>query len=1104
MVKLSSLVTLFKAVKAFGYSNVAKQGFGKILGNIEKVGAHYADDLIETLSRQMSKEFGAISADSAMFIFGWKTGAGLPFGQMAIGSGLDAAVALLGAGAISGGSVLGLAEALQQNGNTSGEVDGIDLSTGVDDYRAEAKTGGHDFQYGALTMNLGGDNPSGHYEGTFGRHDLTVDPGTRNVFATGYDDTITSSDDVNVGNYIDGGEGNDVLAGGGGHDVLVGGKGNDRLSGGRDNDLLIGGEGADLLDGGTGDDTADYSDSGDGVTVDLGAGTGKGGDAEGDTLKDVENVIGSGRDDVLIGNDAGNLLIGGAGNDVLQGGRGDDMLDGGDGNDHLTGGDGDDHLAGGEGADIIDGGEGHDTVSYSDASEGVVIDLISGVVRGGEADGDVLRSIENVTGSDHDDVIAGDDHAAGNIVFGGGGNDQLFGRGGDDHLEGGAGADLIDGGEGNDTAIYLGSTGGVAIDLAAGSASGGDAEGDVLRGIENVTGGDQADTLRGDAGSNFLIGNGGNDLIEGRDGNDLVSGGDGDDVLDGGNGDDIMSGGRGVDRLLGGAGDDILDGGAGADVIDGGEGEDWASYAGSTAGVQVDLAAGTTAGGDAAGDVLTGIEHLIGSGHNDALRGDAGRNFLSGGAGNDLLEGRAGDDTLDGGAGADTLDGGEGIDTADYSASNAGVAVDLTPGSVGGGGTAQGDILRNIENITGSAFDDTLTGDAGANVLVGGAGNDRLVGGDGADTLDGGDGVDTVNYGRSAVGVVVDLAAGTGKGGAAEGDVLKSIENVNGSDHADTLIGNAADNRLDGGAGNDVLDGGAGNDVLIGGTGTNTLRGGEGSDTVDYSGATAGATVDLEINVGLVSGGGYANDRYDSIENVIGTAFKDNLRGNAAANQLFGGAGDDLLRGLLGDDVIEGGAGADLIEGGDGIDTLDYRSSDAAVTVNLGTGQASGGHATGDLFTGMENLRGSAHADTLTGDANANVIEGGAGADVIDGGLGSDTATYASSKAGVSIDLGAGTAAGGDAEGDKLRSIENLVGSASADRLVGDAGANASRRAPETICSMAARVPTGSTVAMASTLPTTRPRRSASRSISEPASAPTAMPRETGCRTSRT
>ena len=137
--------------------------------------------------------------------------------------------------------------------------------------------------------------------------------------------------------------------------------------------------------------------------------------------------------------------------------------------------------------------------------------------------------------------------------------------------------------------------------------------------------------------------------------------------------------------------------------------------------------------------------------------------------------GAGGDDVLAGGAGADALDGGSDVDTADYSASSA-LVIALGFG-IGHGGDAEGDTLRNIETLVGSAFDDQLIGSSLDDTLVGGAGNDTLIGGGGADHLDGGDGVlDITSYTDSSAGVTIDLSLGTGHGGTAEGDTLSGIE----------------------------------------------------------------------------------------------------------------------------------------------------------------------------------------------------------------------------------------------------------------------------------------------------------------------------------------
>jgi len=170
-----------------------------------------------------------------------------------------------------------------------------------------------------------------------------------------------------------------------------------------------------------------------------------------------------------------NEMMGGNGNQTLDGGAGDDYLYGGNGKDVLNGNGGNDILDGGNGQDTLNGGDGHD------------------------------------------------------ILLGGGSKVTLNGGAGDDILEGGDGQDTMDGGAGTDTASYATSGSGVNVNLATGSASGGDAQGDTLSNIENLRGSAFGDTLQGDAGDNVLEGGDGSDLFiftEGG-GNDVVQGGTG-------------------------------------------------------------------------------------------------------------------------------------------------------------------------------------------------------------------------------------------------------------------------------------------------------------------------------------------------------------------------------------------------------------------------------------------------------------------------------------------------------------------------------------------------------------------------------------------------
>lgn len=524
---------------------------------------------------------------------------------------------------------------------------------------------------------------------------------------------------------------------------------------------------------------------------------------------------------------------------------------------------GDDTIMGGAAGDWIDGGAGSDTASYATSAAGVDVSLATGLGFGGDAQGDVLVSIENLTGSAFDDV-----------------------------LEGNAAANKIDGGAGIDTVSYEDSAAGVTVKLASTVAqvSTGDAGGDVLRNIENVIGSAFDDSLTGNALANVLAGGDGSDTLNGGTGADTMIGGSGDDiytvdnagdvvaewsgeghdlvtatvsfvlgdniedltlqgsgtingtgnaldnVLTGGSGKNVLSGLGGGDHLIGGAGDDTLIGGQGGDLLDGGTGNDTASYAGSDAGVSVSLLTGTSHGGEAEGDTALGIENLIGS---------------------------AFDDFFEGTGAANKFDGGAGIDTVSYEHSSAGVAINLnTTLAQTSAGDAGGDSLTRIENVTGSVFDDTLTGNSLANLLSGGDGDDVLNGSLGADTTIGGAGSDTYFVDNAGDRVVENAGEGI--------DSVQSTLSWTLADNAENLTllgagnnratGNAEDNVLTGNGGSNVLSGLEGNDTLIGGGGNDTLSGGSGQDTfvfgpgfgkdtvTDFSGSD-GDVVQFDSNV---------------------------------------------------------------------------------------------------------------------------------------------------------------------------------------------------------------------------------------------------------------
>ncbi|HVI87196.1 MAG TPA: hypothetical protein VM659_02785, partial [Dongiaceae bacterium] len=308
--------------------------------------------------------------------------------------------------------------------------------------------------------------------------------------------------------------------------------------------------------------------------------------------------------------------------------------------------------------------------------------------------------------------------------------------------------------------------------------------------------------------------------FRGGDGNDVITGGNLNDVIYGDSGTDTLNGGAGNDHLLGGGSNDILIGGPGNDILDGGSGTDTVDYSAVVAAVTVDLGAGTATGDGT--DTLISIENVTGSGFADTITGSAANNVLSGGFGDDALHGGAGNDTLIGGPGNDLLDGGSGIDTVDYSKAANGIVLDLGLGTATGDGN---DTLTGIENVTGSAFNDSLTGDGNNNVIAGGAGNDILHGGDGNDTLTGGSGTDQLF----------------------------------GDDGNDTLKWDSAD-TLNGGTGFDTVDATGSKAVIIDLRGPNIdnverILTGSGSDTVTLGlNDVLSQTADHQFIAGLGSG----------------------------------------------------------------------------------------------------------------------------------------------------------------------------------------------------------------------------------------------------------
>ena len=800
---------------------------------------------------------------------------------------------------------------------------------------------------------------------------------------------------------------------------------------------------------------------------------------------DTITINGTAGDDVIIqGSSQDDIINAGLGNDNMQGNAGNDILNGGAGNNTYFGGFGNDTINGGGDIDTATGQAGTDTLN-----------------GGGGAD--------SLSGGDDNDVLNG-----------GAGADSLFGENGNDDFLFTTGSDIVAGeiinGTGNvpDTdRIVIG--GGGAFDFSVASVSaveqlvfGASAATVTLSNAQLAIG--QIATIQGSAAANALVVNGsfvdlrnptfsnwtaGVDTVtvNGTSGIDVVFGSSQIDAINTGEGNDAIVMGLGADVVNGEGGDDSFEFSLDVPIsngltINGGSGTDDRIQIGafggtfdlrnvnfsgverfafgtlstvlmnasvfgpagvttittsnqadilSISGSSIDLTA-VTSQAFGAGDVLT----LNGTGGADIIRtfttvvnsNELMTSILNGFGGDDqliaspnqsfnngvidTLNGGDGNDLLIGGANADILNGGADNDTASYINSLGSVIVNMQTGVHVG--QAFGDQLNSIENLQGSNFGDTLTGDSLANVLRGEAGNDTLSGGAGADVLNGGADIDTVSYANASGAVSVFLTGGFANEGGGVFDTLIGIENAIGSNFDDTFEGTAAANIIDGSGG---------------------------IDTLFYLASVGGVTVNLASNTG--AGGDAAGDTYLSIENVIGsdtgndvltgTNINNFFNGNGGNDTLDGQGGGDSLFGGDGDDLIRPGAGFDFVVGGNNNDTADYSTSAVGVGVHLFFGGGFAGDAIGDGIVGIENVIGSAiGADTLFGDNADNalfgrggddIFHGSAGADVMNGEADTDTAFYFASTASISISLAGGTGTGGDAQGDTLISIENLIGS---------------------------------------------------------------------------
>ncbi len=397
----------------------------------------------------------------------------------------------------------------------------------------------------------------------------------------------------------------------------------------------------DVVDGGAGQDAVDYGAAARGLEIHLGVGGAPGivryvvntitvtvsGDPNNSfpvltvhtithelaTLINIEDVIGTSYADTITGTFGDNVLDGGAGNDLLKGYSGNDTLLGGAGNDSLFGG---------TGANTLDGGSGNDTITL----------LLE--------HNPLAANRDTIEGGDGSDTLAFEE-----TMFGAYGVAVTLATAAEDGLV---------------SSLRYDATGFMNSQRSEAS----------VTGIENVTGTDAGDAIKGNAGANVLNGMGGDDHLAGGGGQDTIYGGNGNDF--------IQSTGDGVT--------DYVNGGAGTDTIsyqptsninsqngppvfvtlaDGGaEGSATMIY---TNGLELNLVVE---------DRLISIENVSGTNASDNITGNGAANELSGWRGQDTLNGAGGNDVLDGGAGRDVLTGGVNNDTFRFSHSGIGAEAD--------------------------------------------------------------------------------------------------------------------------------------------------------------------------------------------------------------------------------------------------------------------------------------------------------------------------------------------------------------------------------------------------------------------------------------------
>jgi Ca2+-binding RTX toxin-like protein len=370
----------------------------------------------------------------------------------------------------------------------------------------------------------------------------------------------------------------------------------------------------------------------------------------------------------------------------------------------------------------------------------------------------------------------------------------------------------------------------------------------------------------------------------------------------------------------------------------------------------------------------------------DLIFGNGGTDLITAGAGNDFAQGGGGNDTFFAGVpgtplshasdGNDTYDGGAGTDTYNMINTLGVSTVNLTAGTATSAETGN-DVLISIENVTGSAGDNSIIGSAATNVLVGNGGNDLLDGGSaGADRLSGGTGNDTYVVSHAGMTLTENNNQGTDTvqssiaftlGNNFENLVLSGVAAINGT-------GNNASNVLTGNDAHNILSGLNGNDTFFISLGGDSYVGGAGVDTFNASAATHDLVVNLAT--GTASGQDIGASTLSGIETIIGGLGNDHFTANVAPETFTGGLGDDTFIYASRTAAGNGGNRSSILDfhqiAGDR-DTIDLSGIDA---VNGGAHDAFIFDAVAKAGTGLEANGHLGYFHQVIGGVDHTIIEG--------------------------------------------------------------------------------------------------------------------------------